>query len=149
MAVTVLAGNASNVVLGSDYSYAASAQHGPIAIQEQLVSLRLGQKPVLFRTRTLPSISDGDQVAVAGSEKNGTFQALALRNLTTGAIYAPPTMTAMILAAVLILIGIPLIALLGLGLFFVGYGAVVLYKAVQIRGAVSMLQQESRIAHPA
>lgn len=88
-------------------------------------------------------------MAVAGSEKNGTFEAVAMRNLTTGALYAPPTMAALVLAAVLILFGIPLIAFLGMGLLFVGYGGVVIYKALQVRTAVSMLQQESRVAHSA
>jgi hypothetical protein len=148
MGVTVLSGTAANIVLGSDYSYAATAQHGPVAIKEQLVSMRLGQKPVLFRTRTLPSITEGDFIAAAGTEKNGTFQAVAVRNLTTGALYAPPTVMAMVLAALLILIGIPLIAFLGLGLFFVGYGVAVLVKAFQVRGAVALLQQENRVAGP-
>lgn len=143
MAITALAGTASHVSQGSDYSYAAS-NNGPVAIKNQLVGFRLDNKPVMFRTRTLPSITEGDKIVVGGSEKNGTFEALALRNLTTGAIYQPPTIFPMILAGVLILIGIPLIALLGIGLIFVGFGGVVLFKAFKYRSAGALIKN-----HPA
>lgn len=137
MPLTIITGTASNVALGSDYSYAAS-QQGPVAIKNQLVSMRLNGKPVMFRTRSLPSISEGDQVSAAGTEKNGTLEALVLRNVTTGAIYAPPTISAIILAAILIIVGIPL-CFIFIGVFFVGFGAWVLFRAFRIRKAVSML----------
>jgi hypothetical protein len=140
MSLIVLSGVASNVTLGSDYSYMATAQHGPVAIKNQIVSMRLDNKPVLFRTRTLPSISDGDQVSAAGNMKNGTLEAVALRNLTTGSAYHPPTNMVMVGAGALIILGIPLIAFLGFGLFFVGGGVWVLMKALNIRKAVAQLQ---------
>jgi hypothetical protein len=140
MALTLLSGRASNVSLGSDYSYAATAQHGPVAIKNQLVSMRLDGKPVMFRTRTLPSITDGDQVAAAGTEKNGTLEALAVRNITTSASYHPPTTMVMALSAVLIVMGIATLWIF-VGFFFVGFGALVLYRAMRIRKAVALLQQ--------
>jgi hypothetical protein len=143
MPLTVLAGTASNVSLGSDITYAASAQHGPIPIKNQLVSLRIDNKPILFRSRTLPSVSDNDQVAAAGPLKNGTLEALALRNLTTGAVYHPPTTMVLILSAILIVAGIPLIAFLGIGLFFVGMGVYMVLRALKIRKAVALLQTQS------
>jgi hypothetical protein len=139
MDMKVVTGSVSNVSLGSDYSYAATAQHGPVAIKNQLVSMRIDNKPVLFRTRTLPSISDGDRVSAAGPEKNGTVQALAVKNLTTQSSYFAPTKTAMMLAGLLIVIGIPLVAFLGIGLLFIGFGGWVLWKAMQVRRAVAML----------
>lgn len=139
MPVTVISGVVTNVSRGTDHSYAATSQHGPVAIQNQLINFRIDNKPILFRTRTLASMNDGDTVAAAGSVKNGTLEAIAIRNLSTGASYHPPTVVAMVLAAVLILIGIPLIAVLGLGLLFVGYGGFVLYKAIRVRKAAAML----------
>lgn len=140
MPLTILSGPASKVSLGSDFTYAATSNHGPVPIKNQLVSLRIDNKPILFRSRTLPSVTEGDHVAVAGPLKNGTLEALALRNLTTGAAYHAPTTMVIILAAVLILIGIPLIAIVGIGLFFVGMGVFVLLRAFKVRKAVSMLQ---------
>ena len=137
MAVSVISGTATHVSLGSDFTYAASAQYGPVPIKNQLVSLRIDNKPVLFRTRTLPSISDGDFVAMAGTVKNGTLEAVAMRNLTTGAAYHAPTVMVIILSAVLIILGIPLIAFLGFGLLFVGCGIFVLMKAFRVRKAVA------------
>lgn len=143
MALTVLSGHATNVSLGSDYSYAATSQHGPVAIKNQLVSMRLDSKPVLFRTRTLPSISDGDQVAAAGTIKNGTLEALAVRNITTGASYYPGTMSVIVLSALLILLGLPLIAFLGFGLLFIGLGVWFLMRAFRVRNAVTLIEQQS------
>ena len=144
--LTVLSGRATNVTLGSDYSYMATAQHGPVAIKNQLVSMRLDSKPVLFRTRTLPSISDGDQVAAAGNMKNGTLEAVALRNLTTGSSYHPPTTIVMVGAGALILLGIPLIAFIGFGFLFIGIGVWMLMKIFDIRKAVAQLQEQGGAA---
>ena len=141
MAMKIVFGRASNLRQGSDYSYAASAQHGPIPIKNQLISLRLGNAPVLFRTRTLPSIGEGDEVAAIGSDQNGTLQAVALRNVTTGAIYYPSDlMMTFVLSAALIVLGVPLIAFLGFGLLFIGFGAWVLRKALSVRSAVAQLK---------
>ena len=142
MSVIVLSGVASNVTLGSDYSYMATAQHGPVAIKNQIVSMRLDSKPVLFRTRTLPSISDGDNVAAAGTMKNGTLEAVALRNLTTGSAYHPATTMVIVGAGILILLGIPLIAFIGFGFLFIGAGAWVMMKALNVRKAVAQLSQQ-------
>ncbi len=143
MSIIVLSGVASNVTLGSDYSYMATAQHGPVAIKNQIVSMRLDNKPVLFRTRTLPSIGDGDQVAAAGTMKNGTLEAVALRNLTSGASYHPGTTAVMIGAGLLIVLGIPLIAFIGFGLIFIGVGVWAMMKAINVRKAVAQLSQAS------
>lgn len=148
MGLIVLTGAATNVTLGSDYSYAATANHGPVAIKNQLVSMRLNNRPVLFRTRTLPSISDGDQIAAAGNDKGGTLEAVALRNVTTGVIYHPPTTVVIILAAALVVLGIPLIAFLGFGLLFIGVGAWAIHRALQVRKAVRMLSVEQVAAMP-
>ncbi|MBI1366657.1 MAG: hypothetical protein GC153_11970 [Alphaproteobacteria bacterium] len=101
--------------------------------------MRIDGEPVQFRTRSLPSVNDGDEVAAAGASKNGTLDALAMRNVTTGASYFPPTLTPMILGGVLVVIGIPLIPLLGIGLFFAGFGGWALFKAYNVRKAIKAL----------
>lgn len=140
MALTVLSGMATKVTLGSDFSYAATANHGPVAIKNQLVSMRIDGKPVMFRTRTLPSISDGDVVAASGPDKGGELEALALRNMTTGVIYAPATVMPIILSILLIVLGVPLIAFIGFGLIFIGFGVFVLLRVLRVRKATAMLQ---------
>lgn len=144
MDMKIVSGSVSNVSRGSDYSYAATAQHGPVAIKNQLVSMRIDNKPVLFRTRTLPSITDGDQVTAVGVDKNGTIEALAIRNNTTNSSYHPPTNMVMLGAALLIVLGIPLVAFLGLGLLFIGFGGWVLWRALRVRKAVAMLNSVAR-----
>jgi hypothetical protein len=151
MSLTVISGSASNVNFGSDYTYAATANYGPVPIKNQIISMRVDSKPVHFRTRSLPSISEGDRVAAAGTMKNGTLEAVAIRNLTSGAAYHPPTTMVMVGSVALIILGIPLIAFLGFGLFFIGIGVWVLIKALNIKKAVGMLQgqQVGAMSHPA
>ena len=141
MPLTILTGTAQKVSQGSETTYAASAQYGPIAQHNTVIMLRIDGRVVHFRTRTMPSISDGDVVAVAGTEKGGTLYALALRNLTTGAIYCLGTTLPIIGAAIVIVIGIPLIAFLGFGLFFCGVGGWVLWRCLKIRKAGQLVLQ--------
>ncbi len=141
MPLSLLSGTATKVAQGSETTYAASAQYGPIAQHNTVITLRIDNRVVHFRTRTMPSITEGDQVAAAGSDKGGTLYALALRNLTTGAFYCPSTTLPMVGAIAVIICGIPLIALLGIGLFFVGMGSWLLWRCLKIRKAAAMLQQ--------
>ena len=142
MPLSVLCGTATKVAQGSETTYAASAQYGPIAQHNTVITLRIDNRVVHFRTRTMPSISEGDQVAVAGSDSGGTLYALALRNLTTGAVYCPSTTLPMVGSVIVILIGIPLIALLGIGLFFVGMGGWLLWRCIRIRKAAALIAQQ-------
>ena len=141
MALSVLCGAATKVSQGSETTYAASAQYGPIAQHNTVITLRIDGRVVHFRTRTMPSITEGDIVAVAGTDKGGTLYALALKNLTTGATYCPATMLPIIGSIVVIVIGIPLIAFLGFGLFFCGMGAWILVRCLRTRKAGMLVQQ--------
>src|SRR5206468_2233720 len=96
-----------------------------------------------FRTRTLPSISDGDTVAMAGVMKQGTLEASAMRNLTTGADHHLPTTMLIVMAAVVGVLGVPLIAILGIGLFFIGCSVWIILKALRIRKSAAALQSVS------
>jgi hypothetical protein len=139
MALITLRGKVESVERGLDFSYAASASHGAIPIQNQLISFRIDGKPMFYRTRTLASFTDGDSVSAAGTMKNGTLQALTLRNHTTGATYHAPYVFPAILAAVLVLLGLPMIGFIGIGLSFIGFGGYVLWKVWNPYQAVSLL----------
>src|SRR5690606_32287430 len=55
-------------------------------ITNQLSGFRVDNKAVVYRGRDFPSIHEGDEVVAAGEMKNGTLQAMAVRNATTGEI---------------------------------------------------------------
>jgi hypothetical protein len=141
MPLSLISGTSTKVAQGSETTYAASGQYGPIAQHNTVITMRIDGRVVHFRTRTMPSISEGDVVAAAGKESGGTLYALALRNLTTGAIYCPATTLPMVGSIIVIVVGIPLIALLGLGLFFVGMGGWLLWRCLQIRKSCTMVMQ--------
>jgi len=137
---TLIQGTASNITQGSDYTYAGgNSRTGPQAIKNQIFTMRLDGKPVSFKTRQLPSISDGDRIAAVGTEKNGTLEAVGLRNLTTGADYYLPTTMPLILSALVILLGIPLLAIF-IGVIFIALGGWIFYKAWQVHTATNQLK---------
>ena len=47
---------------------------------------RVNSHPVEFRTNRPSSVSDNDQVVVAGTTRNGSLRAYACRNVTTGEV---------------------------------------------------------------
>jgi hypothetical protein len=53
----------------------------------QLLTFRVNNRPVTYKSRSGCSISNGDGVTVMGQNKAGTLQAWCLRNDTTGAIF--------------------------------------------------------------
>jgi len=140
MALQMISGTATHLATGTSISYAAT-NNGPMAIQDQMFSFRINGRPISYRTRSFPSLSEGDVVGAAGKEKGGVLNAFGIRNFTTGVIYSPPTTMPIILCIVLMVIGIPLIAFLGLGLFFVGFGVFVLLRVLNVRKAAKMLAE--------
>lgn len=126
----IISGTATTLTQGTDYNYTTGANNTVVAIQNQLFSFRIDNKPILFRTRTFPSITEGDRLAVIGHDKNGTFQASALKNLTTGAGHYMPTTGPLALGSVAIIMGL----LISTGMFLLGLpllalGGWVIYKA--------------------
>lgn len=112
--VAVLRGTASDLGRGTDNTVVAQG-NGVAHIVNQIASFRVDGKPVNFKSRTVVSIKDGDVVVAAGGMKNGTLDALAVRNLTTGAVYAHGLVGPVILTVLLVLVGL---ASLGV---YVGY----------------------------
>lgn len=149
MPLTVLSGTASTVSMGSEIAVSRNPQApGPIAEQFHALTLRIDGKPVFFRSRAMPSVSEGDRIAVAGPMKGGTLNGYALGNVTTGAMYCPPTTIPMVLCGIVALVGIPLILVLGIGLFFVAVGGWAVWKFSQIRKAGEMVRAAAAAMPP-
>jgi len=101
----VLRGQADDVEKGSDLSHRGSGENMR-AVVNQIASFRINGQPVMFRSKQMVSIKPGDEVVAAGRTKNGTLEALALRNVSTGAVYAPSLTLAYALTGLLTLIGL-------------------------------------------
>lgn len=112
--VDVVKGQASDLGRGSDTTI-VNQGHGAGHIVNQIAVFRVDGKSVAFKSRSLISIKDGDVVAAAGALKNGTLEALAVRNITTGAVYAHNLIMPAVLTGLL-----GLISLMTVGIF-VGY----------------------------
>ena len=76
----------------------------------QLLTFRVNNRPVSWRSQGGFSIGNGDQVSIMGREKAGTFEVYCIRNGTTGAIFKVPTVTGFALGMFPLLIGLPLIS---------------------------------------
>lgn len=72
-----LRGKVSNIRHTTDIH----GQEGMIATTH-IALFDLSDTPVRFEGDTAPAIDEGDEVAVAGYRRRGTFRALAFRNLT-------------------------------------------------------------------
>ena len=87
----------------------------------------------------MPDIRDGDEVTLAGSEKNGVFKALALRNDKTRAVYSIPTTIGYMMGALLVALGIMTLFIL-VGVVFIAGGLWTLYEAYTYTRAANMLR---------
>ena len=76
-----------------------SGMQGQITSHEVL-SFRVKNHAVGFRSRSGPSISENDLVTVAGWDSKGTLQAYALRNDTTGAVYKSPGVIVLLIGSI-------------------------------------------------
>ncbi len=138
MPLSTLSGTATNVTLGSQMGYVPTAQYGPMAVQQHLVQFRINNRPVRIKITDSASISEGDQVVVAGNEKQGTLEGLALRNTTTGAIHHNPYQFPLIGGIVAGVISLPLCFLL-IGIPLLAISVWVVWRANQVKTAVRMV----------
>lgn len=128
--VTVVRGKASGVEKGMDTT---PTRNGAV-ITNQLSGFRVDNKAVVYRGRDFPSIHEGDEVVAAGEMKNGTLQAMAVRNATTGATYGPPLIYPIILTSALALIGLMSISI-GLGYVVLAVAAFVGFRIMKVSAA--------------
>ncbi len=138
MPLQSISGTATNVNLGSQLAYAPTAKYGPVAVQQHLVNFRLNGRAVRIKVTDSASISEGDQLVAAGKEKQGTLEALAVKNLTTGALHHNPYQMPLIGGIVGLVISIPLMFML-IGIPLVPIAAWIIYRSLQIKNAAQMV----------
>jgi hypothetical protein len=138
MPLESLSGIATNVNLGSQLAYAPTAQYGPVGVQLHLANFRLNNRPVRFKVTDSASISEGDKVVVAGTSKQGTLEALALRNLTTGAIHHNPYKFPLYGGIFALVLSIPMLFVL-IGFLLAPIAGWVIWRGLQIKNAVEMV----------
>jgi hypothetical protein len=68
------------------HSQSVTRQPHQRIVTQHLTILKVAALPVQISARVPAMIDDGDRVAVAGPVQNGILQALAYRNLSTGAM---------------------------------------------------------------
>jgi len=103
------------------------------------LAFRVDDRSVQIKLPNMPDVQDGETVTLAGRVKNGTFQALALRNDRTRAIYATPAMPGYIMGGLMTAVGFPLLFIL-VGVFFIGFGGYTLWQAHNYAQAAKLLQ---------
>jgi len=138
MTLQSLSGTATHVTLGSHVGYAPTAQYGPVAVKLQLVTFRLNGRPVRIKIHESASITEGDQLMAAGDEKQGTLEALAVKNLTTGAIHHNPYKFPLYGGIAALVVCIPLIFAL-VGLLLAPIAGWVAWRGLRIKNAVDMV----------
>ena len=138
MILQSLSGTATHVTLGSHVGYAPTAQYGPVAVKLQLVTFRLNGRPVRIKIHESASITEGDQLMAAGDEKQGTLEALAVKNLTTGAIHHNPYKFPLYGGIAALVVCIPLIFAL-VGLLLAPIAGWVAWRGLRIKNAVDMV----------
>jgi hypothetical protein len=138
--LTILCGVATGVRHASSIEGAMNRGTGNVHTKHH-VSLRVGQQPVEITLMSAADINDGETVSVAGKKKrDGTFRGFAIRNDSTRAVYAMPTAAGMAVGIFLVIIGMPLILLVGIGLVFIGAGGHLVFKMHRCKTAANMLR---------
>lgn len=138
MALSKISGAVSGLRQSSETTGHMGPKSGAV-FTAQLLTLRVGGKPVEIKLPSIPSLEDGEQVTAVGREKAGTLRALALRNDATGAVYTQPTIPSYITGVLLLILGIPLSFVI-VGLPFLAFGIVNLYQAYSRTQAANLLR---------
>lgn len=139
MALTTLSGAVSGIRHSTETRGTVGRNGGSVKTG-QVIAFRVGDRSAQIKLAEVPDIRDGDQVTLAGREKNGVFRALALRNDKTGAVYSIPATIGYIMGALLIAVGVMTLFLL-VGVIFIAGGAWTIYEAYTYTQAVGMLRR--------
>jgi hypothetical protein len=75
-------------------------------------------------------LNNGDEVVVAGKDKNGLFKATAYRNITTGVCGKNSTFIYFLVGVIFTLVGIAT-AIFFIGLIFLAIGIYLIYTGIQ------------------
>jgi len=139
MALTTLSGAVSGIRHSTETRGTVGRNGGSVKTG-QVIAFRVGDRSAQIKLAEVPDIRDGDQVTLAGREKNGVFRALALRNDKTGAVYSIPATIGYIMGALLIAVGVMTLFLL-VGVIFIAGGAWTISEAYTYTQAASMLRR--------
>lgn len=139
MALTTLSGTISNIRHSTETSGQVGRQGGAVGTA-QVLAFRVDNTSAQIKLKGVPDIQDGDPVTLAGSVKNGTFVALAMRNDKTNAVYTLPAAIGFFLGGMLILLGILTLACL-VGIVFIGAGIYTLWEASNYQTAANLLKR--------
>ena len=103
-------------------------------------NFRVDNMPIILSSKVPTNFQEGDIISVAGEMKtNGNF-GYCFYNETTGASFYFGTKRFIYTGIFLIVIGLPLILLLGLGLVFIGFGIYQIIIGKKIEKANEMLK---------
>lgn len=138
MALTTLSGVASGIRHSTETRGAVGRNGGSIGTG-QVIAFRVGERSAQIKLVDVPDIRDGDEVTLAGREKNGVFKALAMRNDGTRAVYSIPTVVGYLMGATLVALGLMTLFLI-VGVVFVAGGLWTLYEAYGYTRAANMLK---------
>ena len=135
-------GIVSDIQRGSETSGSGSSYRGTgqMHVQTtQLTVMRIGGQPAELKSKNLFIVKDGERVIAAGKTKHGVLRIGAARNLTAGTSYRPPVVLTWFLAALLVLLGLPLSVFL-IGIPFLLVGIYVAYTAVGWMKSIKMVE---------
>lgn len=138
MGLTTLSGAVSGIRYSTETRGTVGRNGGSVKTG-QVVAFRVGERSAQIKLADVPDIRDGDEVTLAGREKNGVFKALALRNDKTRAVYSIPTTVGYLMAATLIALGVMTLVFL-IGVVFIAGGLWTLYEAYNYTQAANMLR---------
>jgi hypothetical protein len=138
MALTTLTGTVSGIRHSTEMRGTMNRDSGSVKTA-QVISFRVGDRSAQIKLPDVPDIRDGDQVTLAGEDKNGIFKAYALRNDQTRAIYSVPTTAGTIMGWLMIAVGVLLLVFI-IGAVFIGIGVWTLREVRNHAQAAAMLR---------
>ncbi len=138
MGLTTLSGAVSGIRHSTETRGTVGRNGGSVKTG-QVIAFRVGERSAQIKLADVPDIRDGDEVTLAGREKNGVFKALALRNDKTRAVYSIPTTVGYLMGGMLIAVGVMTLFIL-IGVVFIAGGLWTLYEAYNYTQAANMLR---------
>lgn len=138
MGLTTLSGAVSGIRHSTETRGTVGRNGGSVQTG-QVIAFRVGERSAQIKLADVPDIRDGDEVTLAGREKNGVFKALALRNDKTRAVYSIPTTVGYLMGALLVVVGVMTLIFL-IGVVFIAGGLWTLYEAYSYTKAANMLR---------
>ena len=138
MGLTTLSGAVSGIRHSTETRGTVGRNGGSVKTG-QVIAFRVGERSAQIKLADVPDIRDGDEVTLAGREKNGVFKALALRNDKTRAVYSTPTTVGYLMGATLLALGVMTLVFL-IGVVFIAGGLWTLYEAYNYTQAANMLR---------